>query len=137
MDEASNDGRGGVATRDREYSVVEQQLEAIERTAVPRPPGWAWLLVGLGALLVIGLSVHAGFAFSTITRLDQAARIDSHDPLSTFQNLATNGAQVPSAIDSSNRNTYTRALDQYAFDGTGICLGVALIAAGLFIRLNR
>ena len=38
-------------------------------------------------------------------------------------------ATVNPAIDTSNRATYTRALEQFLLDGTGMCLGLALVAA--------
>jgi hypothetical protein len=120
-----------------EQALIEQQLEELERSAAPRTPVWAWVLIGLGVVLILGLSVHAYGAYLAIDRLNQPARIDTDGPVSLFQKLATTGPQVSAAIDSSSRATYARSLDQYIFDGTGICLGIALVVAGLFIRWNR
>ena len=40
-------------------------------------------------------------------------------------------------VDSTSRGLYGKALAQYVLDGTGVCLGIALAFAGVFIRLNR
>ncbi len=85
----------------------------------------------------MGLSVHAVSAYSTIDRINQNAKLATPNVVLLFQDLATNGARVPPAVESSSRSTYTRALTQYVLDGTGICLGLALAIGGLFVRLNR
>jgi len=116
---------------------IEQQLAAMERAVAPRPPGWSWILVGVGLLLVIGLSAHALSAYAAIDRINQNASIPTGNVVVLFQDLATNGPRVPSSIDSSNRGAYSQAVVQYVLDGTGVCIGLALAFAGLFIRVNR
>jgi hypothetical protein len=106
----------------------------MERT---RPPGWAWILVGLGFLVVFGLTTHAATAFVTIDRINQSARVETPNPVLLLQDLAVNGPRVSANIDANNRGAYGRALTQYVLDGTGVCLGLALAFAGLFIRINR
>jgi hypothetical protein len=117
--------------------VIERELEALERSVAPRPPGWAWIPVVLGLLAVVGLGAHAAVAYATIGSIDNNAKIATANPVLLFQDVATNGPRVPPGIDSSSRAAYTRAIDQYVLDGTGVCLGVALAVAGLFVRLNR
>ena len=88
-------------------------------------------------MVAIGLSAHAFTAYTTIDRINQNAKLNTANVVILFQDLATNGARVPLGVESSSRATYARALTQYILDGTGICLGLALAIAGLFIRLNR
>ena len=109
----------------------------MERAVAPRPPGWSWLLVGFGLLLVVALAAHAVGAYAAIDRIDQNANIPTGNVLALFQDLATNGPRVPSTIDSSSRGAYSQAVVQYVLDGTGVCIGLALAFAGLFIRINR
>jgi hypothetical protein len=125
------DGRAGTAEH------AEHELEALERSVSPRAPGWAWALVLVGLAAAIGLSVHAFAAYATVDRFNQNAKLVTSNVVLLFQDVATNGARVPPAIESNNRATYTRALTQYVLDGTGVCLGLALAIAGLFVRLNR
>jgi hypothetical protein len=116
---------------------IERELEALERAVAPRPPGWAWVLVVAGLVAAIGLAGHAMTAYSTIDRIDQLSRLDTPNPVLLLQDLAVNGARVSANIDANNRGAYGRALNQYVLDGTGVCLGLALAFAGLFIRINR
>jgi hypothetical protein len=116
---------------------VEEDLGRLERAVAPRPPAWAWLLVGLGLLAVVGLVVHAYTAYIVIDRINQDAQLGTGNPVVLFQDLATNGARVSAAIPSSSRSSYTRALNQYILDGSGVCLGIVLAVAGVFVRLNR
>ena len=109
----------------------------MERAVAPRPPAWAWLLVVVGLVAMLGLSVHAFAAYGAIDRINQDAKLDTGNPVLLFQDLATNGPRVSAAIPSSSRSTYTRALNQYVIDGLGVCLALALAFTGLFIRLNR
>ena len=118
-------------------ALVEQQLQSLERAVAPRPPGWAWILVGLGFVLAIGLAAHAATAYMSIDRINQISHIDTLNPVLLFQELATNGPRVSANVDSTNRGLYGRVLTQYVVDGTGICIGLALAFAGLFIRINR
>ena len=116
---------------------IERQLEALERAVAPRPPGWAWILVVVGLVMVIGLSAHAFTAYTTIDRINQLSRLQTQNPVLLLQDLAVNGARVSANIDANNRGAYGRALNQYVLDGTGVCLGIALAFAGLFVRINR
>jgi len=109
----------------------------MERAVAPRPPGWAWILVGVGLVLAIGLAGQAVTAYMTIDHVNQISRIDTLNPVLLFQELATNGPRVSANVDSTNRGLYGRALTLYVVDGTGICIGLALAFAGLFIRINR
>ena len=121
-----------------EASLIEQQLEAMERSVAPRPPGWAWILVILGFALSIGLAAHAATAYLTIDRLNQKANIATSNPVQLLQDVSNSGPRVvPSTIEATSRNAYAQALTQYVLDGTGVCLGLALAFAGLFIRINR
>jgi hypothetical protein len=120
-----------------EASLIEQELEAMERSVAPRPPGWAWILVVLGFVLSIGLAAHATTAYLTIDRLNQKAAIATSNPVQLLQDVSNTGPRVPSAVESTSRNAYAQALTQYVLDGTGVCLGLALAFAGLFIRVNR
>ena len=43
---------------------------------------------------------------------------------------------VGSTVEASSRATYTRALEQFVLDGTGLILGFVLGVAGLFARAN-
>jgi hypothetical protein len=122
-----------------EAALIERELESLERTVAPRPPAWAWILVIVGLVAMLGCTTHAYFAYATIDRINQDAKLETGNVVLLFQDLATNGAgaRVSAAIPSSSRSTYTRALNQYVLDGTGVCLGLALAFAGVFIRLNR
>lgn len=116
---------------------IEQQLAAMERAVAPRPPAWSWILVGLGLAFALGLAVHATGAYTAIDRIDQNSNIPTGNVVVLFQDLATNGPRVPSNIDSSSRGAYSQAVTRYVLDGTGVCIGLALAFAGLFIRVNR
>ena len=109
----------------------------MERAVAPRPSGWAWILVVLGLLATTGLAAHAATAYTSIDRINQLSRLETSNPVLLLQDLAVNGARVPANIDANNRGVYGRALNQYVLDGTGVCLGIALAFAGLFIRINR
>jgi hypothetical protein len=128
---------GSIATAELEQSMIETQLEKLERSVAPRPPAWAWALVIIGIVAALALTVHAFTVYLTISHVLDISRLDTPNPLALFQELATNGPRVSSSIDGNSRNLYGRALTQYVLDGTGICLGIALAVAGLFIRVNR
>jgi hypothetical protein len=42
-----------------------------------------------------------------------------------------------STVESSSRATYTKALEQFVLDGTGLLAGLVLVVVGVFIRVNR
>lgn len=123
----------GTASR-AEAATLERELAAMERTA---PPGWAWVLVVAGFVLMIGLAAHAWTAYVTIDAIDQASHIKTANPVLLLHELGVNGPRVPATIEANSRGAYGRALAQYLLDGTGVCLGFALAFAGLFIRINR
>jgi hypothetical protein len=109
----------------------------MEQAVAPRPPGWSWVLVSVGLLLAVGLTVHSLGAYAAIDRINQNANIETGNVIVLFQDLATNGPRVPSSVDTSSRGAYSQAVVQFVLDGTGVCIGLALAFAGLFIRVNR
>ena len=124
------------ATADLEVLLIEQQLDEMERSVSAGPPRWSWLVVIAGLLVVVGLGIHASTALGTINRVNTNSKIETPNALVLFQDLATNGPRVPPSVESSSRNTYSRALTQFVLDGTGVCLGIALLVGGVFIRAN-
>jgi hypothetical protein len=112
-----------------------EQLEMLERT--PSKPRWAWLLIVVGLLAVIGLGYHAYTAYATIDTINVRSRLDTPNPAALFQELATNGPRVGSSVETSSRATYAKALEQFVLDGTGILAGLVLVVAGTWIRINR
>jgi len=133
----AHDTDGARATAELEDLLIEQQLDALERSVSAEKPRWPWLLVVAGLVVVVGLGVHAYAAMGTIGRVNTNSKIDTPNALVLFQDLATNGPRVPPSIESSSRNTYSRALTQFVLDGTGVCLGITLVVGGLFIRANK
>jgi hypothetical protein len=131
--------RDGELTLDAGHQValLEQQLTAMERPRGARTVRWPWVLVLAGVVAVAAFGFQAYTAYGTIARIDALSRITTANPVVTFQDIATNGARVGANVESSNRSTYTRALEQFVLDGTVVCLGLAAIVAGLFVRLNQ
>ncbi len=127
------DADGGGAT----VELIEQQLEALERASSTNRPRWPWLLIVVGVTIGLGLGLHASTAFSTIDGINGRSKIDTPNPVVLFQDVATNGPRVPASVEAASRNTYGRALSQFVLDGTGVCLGVTLAVAGLFVRANQ
>jgi hypothetical protein len=125
----THDGRA--ATLD-----LERQLVTLERSSAGGL-NWAWLLVVLGLVLTVALAAHAATAYATIARIDVPAQIRTANPVLLFQEVATNGPRVGNTVENSSRSTYTKALEQFVLDGTGVTLGIALLTSGLFVRLNR
>jgi len=115
---------------------LERQLTQLERSATGGLR-WAWLLLAFGLLLVLGAGAHGYTAYAVIARIDVPAQISTPNPLRLFQDITTNGPRVGNTVENSQRSNYTRALEQYALDGTVVTLGLAIALAGLFIRLNR
>ena len=127
----------GVAQDGRVATVeLERELEALERTA-SGGMRWAWLLVGVGLILVLATMAHGATAYATIARIDAPANINTPNPLALFGDVATNGPRVGNSVETNNRATYTRALEQFALDGTGTSIGLALLVGGLFVRANE
>jgi hypothetical protein len=124
------------ATAELDVLLIERQLDAMERAVSAQQPRWPWLLVIVGVLIVVGLGAHASTAFATIDRINASSKIGTPNALVLFQDVATNGPRVPPTVESSSRNTYSRALSQFVLDGTGVCIGFTLAIGGLFIRAN-
>ena len=133
----AHDTDGTRATAELEVLLIEQQLEAMERSVSAEKPRWPWLLVIAGLVVVVGLGIHAYTALGTISRVNASSRMDTPNALVLFQDLATNGPRVPPNVESSSRNTYSRALTQFVLDGTGVCIGITLVVGGLFVRANE
>ena len=74
---------------------------------------------------------------ATIDAINGRSKLDSPNPVVLFQDLATNGPRVPATVEATSRNAYGRALTQFVLDGTGLCLGLTVAFAGLFIRANQ
>jgi cellobiose-specific phosphotransferase system component IIC len=119
-----------------EASLIEQQLEAMERPRNARATRLPWVLVVVGLLAIVGLGIHGYTAYATIARINSAARIDSANPIAMFQDIATDGPRIGATVEASQRSTYSKALEQFLLDGTGLALGLVLVLAGLFIRAN-
>jgi len=117
--------------------LIEQQLERLERPQTTRAPVLPWLLVAVGLLAVIGTAIHGYIAYTTIDRVNVSSRIDTPNPVVLFQDAATNGPRVGSTVEANSRAAYTRALEQFILDGTGLCLGLVVVLAGVFVRANQ
>jgi hypothetical protein len=130
------DTDGARPTAELEVVLIEQQLDEMERSVSARKRRWPWLIVIAGLVVVVGLGVHAYTALGTIDRVNMNSKLETPNALVLFQDLATNGPRIPPTVESSSRNTYGRALTQFVLDGTGVCLGIALVVSGLFIRAN-
>jgi hypothetical protein len=129
---AAADAAGPV---DFERSVVLEQLESLEQR--PRKPRWAWVLIALGLVAVVGLTYHGYTAYTSIDAINGRSKIETPNPAALFQEVATNGPRVGSTVENSSRATYGKALEQFVLDGTGMLLGVAVLVGGLLVRLNR
>jgi cellobiose-specific phosphotransferase system component IIC len=119
-------------------SALIDQLQQMERPPVQgalRALPWVLVIVGLVAML--GLGIHGYTAYETITRINANSRIDTANPALLFQDVATNGPRVGSTVEASSRSTYARSLEQFLLDGTGLCMGIVLVVAGLFLRVNQ
>jgi len=87
--------------------------------------------------MMLATAVHGYSAYSVVSDMDGAARLEQRNPLVLFDEVTTNGVQVNSAIDARARGAYTQALNQFVLDGTGVCLAIVLIGGGAFLRLSR
>jgi hypothetical protein len=137
MVQVGRDGEAAVGTADLELSRAQAQLEALERPADGGRSVWPWVLVVAGLLVIAGLGFHGYTAYATIARVNVNSKIDTPNPIVLFQDVATNGPKVGATVESSSRSTYTRALEQYVLDGTGLVLGLVLAIGGVFFRLNQ
>jgi hypothetical protein len=100
-------------------------------------PWWPWVFIALGLALVISLAVHGSTAYAAIVAMDASAKVETPNPLSLFSDATATGIKVNNQVDPRNRGSYTDALTQLVLDGTGVCIGIVLAAAGLFVRLNE
>ena len=128
---------GVTAPAELEVVLIEQQLEALERSVSGQRWRWPWLLVIAGVVVVVGLGVHAYTALGTLDRINTSSNLATPNALVLFQDLATNGPRVPPTVESSSRNTYSRALTQFVLDGTGVCLSISMVVGGLFVGANE
>lgn len=119
-----------------EVVLLAEQLDRLERPQGTAKPVWPWLLVILGVVAMVGLSLRGYGEYTTVNRINVSSHIATDNPLVLFQDVATNGPRIDSRVDTSSRATYSRALEQFVLDGTGVCLGIVLLVAGLFVRAN-
>ncbi len=118
-------------------ALIEQQLELMERPASGPLRVLAWLLVVVGLVAIVGLGLHGYTAYATITRVNDNSTINTANPAVLFQDVATNGARVGTTVEASSRAMYARSLEQFLLDGTGLCIGIVLVVAGVFVRVNQ
>jgi hypothetical protein len=100
-------------------------------------PWWPWLFIVVGLALTIGTAAHASTAYAAIATMDAASKVDTPNPLFLFNDATSSGIRVNNQVDPRNRGAYADALTQLVLDGTGVCIGIVLTAAGLFVRLNE
>jgi hypothetical protein len=96
---------------------------------------FAWALIGIGALVIIGLGWHGFGAYQSIAGIDAAARVQTPNPLFLFNDLTSTGIRVNSQIDPRQRSSYNDVLQQFVLDGTGVLIGIVLLGGGLFVRV--
>jgi hypothetical protein len=133
MVQIARDGEGV----DLELSLAQAQLDAMERPVGRRRSVWPWAFLIVGLLVIPGLGFHAYTAYATVARINVNSKIDTPNPVVLFQDVATNGPKLGATVESSSRATYTKALEQYVLDGTGLLVGLALVVVGVFIRANQ
>jgi hypothetical protein len=100
-------------------------------------PWWATLLFLVGLGLLAGTAMHGASAYFAIVSMDSAAHINTPNPLFLFSDITSTGIKLNNQIDPRNRGAYSDALTQFVLDGTGVCIGLVFMAAGLFVRLNE
>jgi hypothetical protein len=137
MVQVGRDGEAAVGTEDLELSLARAQLETLERPSQGQRSVLPWVLVVAGLLVMAGLGFHGYTAYATIARINVSSKIDTPNPIVLFQDVATNGPKVGATVESSSRSTYTKALEQFVLDGTGLALGLVLAIGGMFFRLNQ
>jgi hypothetical protein len=139
MAQVGQHGETSAGTADLQLILLEQQIQAMERpprAAAHKQPVWPWLLVIAAVVAMALLGAHGYTAYATIARVDASSNIATANPGVMFQDVATNGPRVGSTVEASSRATYTKALEQFLLDGTGVILGLVLAVAGLFVRVN-
>jgi hypothetical protein len=92
-------------------------------------------LAAAGVLVMLALGVHGIGAYRTILSIDAGANLPSANAYTLFDDLTTNGVRVPSGVQQADRQRYTQALEQLVLDGTGVCLGVALLVVAAYSYL--
>ena len=97
----------------------------------------ALLLIAVGFLAIVAMGIHGYTAYATIARINDTSRIETANAALLFQDVATNGPRVGSTVEASSRATYARSLEQFLLDGTGLSLGIVLVVAGVFVRVNQ
>ncbi|HEY3060443.1 MAG TPA: hypothetical protein VGL99_15895 [Chloroflexota bacterium] len=100
-------------------------------------PWWAWLLILIGLALTGALTIHGSTAYAAIVAMDSVSKLDTPNPLFLFSDVTSTGIKVNNQVDPRNRGAYADALTQLVLDGTGVCIGVVLLGAGVFVRLNE
>ena len=95
------------------------------------------VLAAVGAVLAVGLGAHAATAFATLDAINARSNLATPNAVVLFQDVATNGPRVPANVDAASRTAYGGSLTQFVLDGTGVCIGLTLAVAGLFVRANE
>ena len=95
------------------------------------------VLLALGVVLTLATAAHGATAYMAIASMDAASKLDTPNPLALFSDMTATGIKVNNQVDPRNRGAYSDALTQLVLDGTGVCIGLVFIAAGLFLRLNE
>jgi hypothetical protein len=136
MTQVDQDGGTRAGTADLELVLLTQQIEAMERPPNSKRPVWPGILAIAAVLAMALLGMHGYTAYATIARVDANSNIATANPVVMFQDVATNGPRVGSTVDPSSRAIYTKALEQFLLDGTGVILGLVVAVAGVFVRAN-
>ena len=136
MAQVGQDGDTSAGAADLRVMLLEQQIQAMERPPRQKQPVWPWLVVLAAVLAMVLLGAHGYAAYATIARVDGNSNSATANPVVLFQDVATNGPRVGSTVEASSRATYTKALEQFLLDGTGVILGLVLAVAGVFVRAN-
>jgi hypothetical protein len=97
----------------------------------------AIILLVLGVVMVSATAYHGAQAYLAIASMDAASKVETPNPLALFSDMTSTGIKVNNQVDPRNRGAYSDALTQLVLDGTGLCIGLVFIAAGLFVRLNE
>jgi hypothetical protein len=98
---------------------------------------FALVLIGVGLAMVGATAYHGAQAYLAIAAMDAASKLETPNPLALFSDTTSTGIKVNNQVDPRNRGAYGDALTQLVLDGTGLCIGLVFIAAGLFVRLNE